>query len=150
MSEIDFDTRVTQRVGKDNPMVVPVGYFDELPSRIQNRCIASNRSTSFSSKQQPLRNRFALAFGVVSLAAVFYVGYLFIHPFHTVSLLRVDEPFGIVQKQVAGVDIPDIHNHYPKEVDVAAQEDYREQIINYLIDERVDYVTLMEVYHYDE
>lgn len=48
---------------KNNPFTTPENYFEALPSKIQDRCIASRKSSKFG-----LVPRFALAGGVAALA----------------------------------------------------------------------------------
>jgi hypothetical protein len=55
---------------KKNPFAVPNSYFDNLPSRVQDKCIAAKKSTVHG-----FIPKLALSGGIAVLALVFFLSY---------------------------------------------------------------------------
>jgi hypothetical protein len=87
-------------VGNKNPFKVPDGYFDTLPSRVQDYCKEQNTSTSQVKWYFAVKNQLAIAASFSFIIIVAFVGYLVIHQngrintFEKVDYIKIVEESG--------------------------------------------------------
>lgn len=142
MSDLETFGPNLSRSSKNNPFIVPKGYFDSLPSRIQDHCMKEN------SKEQPVqwyivfRTQLALAAGFCFIVFVAFAGYYFTRPISYFD--RVDYVKMVVE---SGTEFDEsqlydaVMNGNKKDT---VKIKVNEELIDYLLNENVDYVTLKE------
>lgn len=147
MKELENNNESFAYVGKEVPFNVPSGYFDELPSRIMDRCVGANATTEneHTSIWQVLRSQLALAAGFIGLAFLAFVGYYYIKPSGNGEVLTNDDYIEIVRKNIYDYD----EGLLVKESNVylnydSINNELQDDMIQYLLDRNIDYVTLME------
>jgi hypothetical protein len=135
--------------GKELPFKVPQGYFESLPNRIQERCLlektpVSNVNYSFF---RVFKGQLAFAAGFIGLAMMAYTGYYFIHPKSDYSKKTGEDYIEIVQKSIYEnyQDLPAKSSRSLLNYD-SLKNNHREEVVKYLFEEDIDYVTLMERY----
>lgn len=133
------------KCGKDNPFVVPEGYFDSLPSRVQEYCqkeTVKNQQVKWYAAVKP---QLAFAVGFCFLAFLAITGYYFLKPIGQAKYFdRVDYMKVVVE---SGTDFDEMQlydavcNENKKDT-VKKLEDNK--IIDYYFYNNPDYVTLMD------
>lgn len=131
---------------KQLPFTVPQGYFDSLPSRIQDFCTQKQKDRPFVIFLQTVRTQLALAAGFAALAVLGYAAYYFIqvNPSPENELYSHDY-IEIVSKSISDYD----EGQLVEASDACCKIDTVKQgksdpVIQYLLEEKIDYVTLME------
>lgn len=134
--------------GKELPFNVPDGYFDKLPTRIQHLCVSQPDSSPLT---QPfflvLRSQLALATGFVALVLLAFAGYFYLQPQVPVDILSNSDYIEIVRIDIAEYDeaiLSSVSNE--KSPCDSLKLDRTDEMIKYLLEENVDFVTLMEQY----
>lgn len=148
----DFD-KINERLhnaGNDLPYKVPRDYFDSLPMRIQSRCLEQNskaRNTAPVGIAQVLKAQLSLAIGFVMMALIAFTGYFYIRPTGNNGDTAKEDYIEIVQKNIYEYDQGAIKNR-SKMIDGSdsLRNNFRDEMIKYLIEENNDFVTLMEKY----
>lgn len=134
-----------------NPFTVPNNYFDNLPSNIQNKL--SDNSSEYSVLQKIIlfaKPQLTLAFMIIAFASIAYI---------TVSTFWNKFPIAPSEtNEFANID--DINEsdfteqHYlntllEEKSATNKTEENTEEYIKYLVDDDIDYTTLMnELYYY--
>jgi hypothetical protein len=67
--------KVTEKMKRQSPFTVPDGYFDGLPSEIQNRIAAGKASKPSIDYFHLFKHQMGISIGVLVFAAVAYTGY---------------------------------------------------------------------------
>ena len=136
--------------GNKNPFVTPAGYFDELPSRVQERCVQARpvSSTEDTPIAQVIKSQLAFAAGFIGLALLAFFGYYHLQPTSEVeSILSQDDYIEIVKRQIFDYDEATLLKGTEGYLDYdTLKNELMEDMIKYLLDENIDYVTLMELY----
>jgi hypothetical protein len=150
MEELDKINDSLYAVGKDLPYKVPREYFDNLPMRIQSRCVEQNfkaRNSAPVGIAQILKAQLSLAIGFVMMALIAFTGYFYIRPTGNNGDTAKEDYIEIVQKNIYEYDQGAIKNR-SKMIDGSdsLKNNYRDEMIKYLIEENNDFVTLMEKY----
>jgi hypothetical protein len=136
--------------GRELPFQVPDGYFDKLPTLIQEKCISHSHANEpkVAPAWQVIKSQLALAVGFVAFALVAFTGYYFLQPSSEPGSLSNGEYIEIVKKQIYHYDEAIITSEASRtsiSYD-SVKNDYRDDMIQYLLDENIDYVTLIEQY----
>jgi hypothetical protein len=149
MKELDNINESFASAGMEAPFKVPTGYFDSLPSRIQERCVstsvASNKQTI--SIWQVIKSQLTLASGFAAFAIIAFVAFYYLKPTEQTIVLSNDDYIEIIQKNIYEYD----EYRLAKESNGLIHDDslkniLKDEMIQYLLDENVDYVTLIEQY----
>ncbi len=150
MKDLESNNESFYKAGKELPFKVPEGYFDELPTRIQDFCLAHAPITSSEPERSffgVLKAQLALASGFVGLVLLAFAGYYYLQPKPPVDALTNGDFIEIVRVDVTDFDEAQLHslqeNHSPYD---SLTNDRTDEMIQYLLEENVDYVTLMEQY----
>ena len=145
MTEINNIEKILSSAGRELPFDVPKDYFENLPQRIQNRCVeqegmgASNVvNISFF---RILKAQLSLAGGFVAMAIIAFTGFYFLKPTNIDNTPVNKEYIQIVQKSIYDYD----------QVDTTAEnkslkDNTKDEMFKHIIDDNSDYVTLMEKY----
>ncbi|MFP4557191.1 MAG: hypothetical protein ACLFNU_09995 [Bacteroidales bacterium] len=135
--------------GRKAPFVAPSGYFDELPRRIQERCIAEKPINE--SKKAPLiqvlKSQLALASGFIGLALLAFLGYYNLKPTDKTTIqLSNDDYIEIVSRNIYDFDETTLMERAGYNSSNHPDDSLNEEMIQYLLDEDIDYTTLIEQY----
>jgi len=137
---------------KGNPYTVPEGYFNAFPQKISER-IAQTRSgleTDASNKGWSIRPYLAYAAGLALVLSLGYLGAKMSLNEKSISMPTK----AIAQRTVRGtyVDFDEssliqaLHEDSRVPKPILGENDNRDAMIQYLVDENVDYTTLVEKY----
>ncbi len=131
---------------KSNPFKVPEGYFDSLPTRIQDRIATNeNRQSIFSQIRLVIKPQlaFAAAFIAVALIAVTTLEYIFKDktklPASTGVYTRIIEVDASEFTEQHFIDV--LLDENKKSIDNKKNSDC---YIDFLVDENIDYTTLID------
>lgn len=145
MKDFTNNDELNLKVDKKLPFSVPDGYFDTLPGRIQNLCINSQKQKPFAIFIQTVRTQLALAAGFAALVVLAYAGYFYIQTTPTQRELSNNDYIEIVSKRISDFDEGQLVEASGVNVKFdSIKPDKNDQIIQYLLEENIDYVTLME------
>lgn len=136
-------------VGKEIPFKVPKDYFENLPTRIQEKCVSTHSVSNGqnASVWQVVKSQFTLAFGFVAFALIAFAAFFYIQPKEQVNQLSNDDYINIVEKHIYDYDEARLANESEGLVNYdSVKNNLKDEMIQYLLDENVDYVTLMEQY----
>lgn len=150
MKDFSNNEEVEFRAGRELPFTVPRGYFESLPSRIQELCQPQQKERPFALFLQTARTQLALAAGFAALAVLGYAAYYFIRatPAPTPELSSHDY-IEIVSKRISDYDelqLVEATNACCKTDTV--KQGKNDPVIQYLLEEKIDYVTLMEQFQH--
>ncbi|MDX9853639.1 MAG: hypothetical protein RBS81_07665 [Tenuifilaceae bacterium] len=152
MSEIEKIGRSLENMEKRNPFSTPNGYFEELPTRVQEYCQPTTTTQSVSAGIiNTLKAQFALVAGFCFLALMSYWGYYLVNPSLNGPEVTSSDYVNIISKHVAEFDeaqlVEAVGELEPVNVyDSIRKKDISDEMIEYLLEENVDYVSLMEQY----
>ena len=150
MKDFESNNDTFFEVGKETPFTVPEGYFDELPTRIQDFCLAHAPATSGEPERSflgVLKAQLALASGFIALVFLAFAGYYYIQPKPPVDGLSNGDFIEIVRIDVSDFDEAQLNSlQESKSPYDTLANDSTDEMIQYLLEENVDYVTLMEQY----
>ncbi len=145
MKEKDF----TSKFRKELPYSVPQGYFDSLPERIQEKCASEH---PIAKKQNvtlwdTLKAQVSLAAGFAALAILAFAGYYVLQPTNNDAvILSNDDYIEIIQRNIYDYDEGSIVDEVkPLETNDSLPR-HDEEMIQYLLDQNIDYTTLIEQY----
>lgn len=149
MKELDNKNDFFESIGKEIPFDVPKDYFDKLPTRIQELCVGSS-SVNTSQKVsiwQVVKTQFTLAFGFVGFALIAFAIFFYIKPQDQAKVLTNDDYIKVVEKHIYDYDEVRLTNESEGLVNYdSIRDEMKDEMIQYLLDENVDYVTLIEQY----
>ncbi|HRW63743.1 MAG TPA: hypothetical protein P5132_09655 [Bacteroidales bacterium] len=143
----NFKMNLEDLKGKENPFSVPDGYFEDLPSRIQER-IASGKEEHvwFLRFIQFVKPQFALAFMIIAFAVITLT---------TIDLILSGKNEAVqnnnMYTRIIEVDASEFSEQHFLDVllEDGKKEDIKKQeemdfYIHYLVDEDIDYATLID------
>lgn len=145
MKEKDF----TSKFGKELPYSVPQGYFDSLPERIQEKCASEH---PIAKKQNvtlwdTLKSQVSLAAGFAALAILAFAGYYVLQPTNNDAvILSNDDYIEIIQRNIYDYDEGSIVDEVKPLDTNDSLPRHDEEMIQYLLDQNIDYTTLIEQY----
>ncbi|MHC1702719.1 MAG: hypothetical protein AB9846_02315 [Tenuifilaceae bacterium] len=145
MSDLENIGPKLSKINKNNPFIVPEGYFDSLPTRVQDYCQKENVKDQPIKWYYAVRTQLALATGFCFLVFFAFTGYYFTRPISNFDYFdKVDYVKMVVE---SGTDFDERQlyeaacNGFKKDT---IKNTYKEDLIEYLLYDNVDYVTLME------
>lgn len=129
-----------------NPFSTPEGYFEDLPTRIQDRIISENKEYNWVIRLfSYIKPQFALGFMIVAFAAIAYTTTTFIlsdqrNAIETDLYTRTIEvdPSEFTEQHFIDVLLED-----EKKIEEQKKEE-TDLYIHYLVDEDIDYGTLID------
>lgn len=149
MKEKENINEFTAKFGKELPYSVPDGYFDSLPFRIQEYCLTQSpvHRKQKVTVWQALKAQMSLAAGFVALAFLAAGAYYVLQPTsNTPSVLSNDDYIEIIQNNIYDFDEESLINEIqPYRLDDSIQN-HNDEMIQYLLDQDIDYTTLIEQY----
>lgn len=150
MKELDNINESFASAGKEVPFKVPTGYFDTLPMRIQERCV---NISPVGNKQpvsiwQVIKSQLTLASGFAAFAIIAFAAFYYLKPAEQTIVLSNDDYIEIIQKSIYDYDEQRLAKESNGLIhgDSLKDNNLKDEMIQYLLDENVDYVTLMEQY----
>jgi hypothetical protein len=147
MKELENINKLIGSAGKETPFKVPDGYFDQLPLRIQDQCVSENveENTKIVPLWQVVRSQLALASGFAAIALIAFVGYYYLQPTDQGQVLSNDDYIEIVKRNIYDYDEGKLIKESGKFISYdSINNELKEDMIQYLLDQDIDYVTLME------
>lgn len=142
----NFNKKLEKLKGNNNPFSVPEGYFENFPTRIQERIVSENKEHAWILKLfRYVKPQFALGFMIIAFAAIAISTVNFIlsnrstkidSDYYT-RILEVD-PSEFSEQHFIDVLVDD-----EKKIDEEKKEE-TDYYINYLVDEDIDYGTLID------
>jgi len=134
-----------RKAGKENPFKVPDGYFDSLPSRIQDFCIEHSTEVQPVKWTSVFRTQFALAAGFCFFVLLALAGYYFSQQTYNLNTFeRVDYIKIVVE---SGTEFDEIQlyeavsNGHKKD---SIKNSMNDELIEYLLNDNIDNGTLIE------
>lgn len=135
------------KIKRGNPYSVPENYFEELPGRIQEAIHVQKETEPVKPFTfRAIRPQLAVAASIIAFAVIGYFGYKLIHSDNSASELTSDELAEYVEYYSSEID-EDLfielldENKLPK----ANFFDLSDEIITYLVDENIDYQSIIEL-----
>jgi hypothetical protein len=148
MKELENINESFASAGKVTPFKVPDGYFEKLPMQIHERCVgkSATEKTRIVPLWQVIRSQLALASGFAALALLGFVAYYYIQPTdHNQVVLSNDDYIEIVKRNIYDYDEGRLVKESGKYISYdSINNELKEDMIQYLLDQDIDYVTLME------
>jgi hypothetical protein len=149
MSEFENIGRSLNNVGNSNPFGTPKGYFEALPARVQEYCQPQAQKEPVR-LLNVLKAQVALVVGFCFLAVMSYWGYYLVNPSFSTPEVTSTDYVDIVSKHVTEFDeaqlVEAVEAMEPINVYDSIKKDVSDEMIQYLLEENVDYVSLMEQY----
>jgi len=143
----NFKMNLEDLKGKENPFLVPDGYFEDLPSRIQERITSGKEEHVWALRLfQLVKPQFALAFMIVAFAVITLT---------TIDLILSGRKDAVnnnnMYTRIIEVDASEFSEQHfldvllegEKKEDIKKQEEM-DFYIHYLVDEDIDYATLID------
>lgn len=135
------------KIRKKKPYRVPENYFEELPGRIQEAIHVQKETEPVKPFIfRVIRPRLAVAASIIVFAVIGYFGYKLIHSDNSAPELTSGEIAEYVEYYSSEID-EDLfielldENKLPK----ANFSDLSDEIITYLVDENIDYQSIIEM-----
>jgi hypothetical protein len=145
MKDFTNNEELNFKVDKKLPFSAPDGYFDTLPGRIQDLCVSSQKQKPFAIFVQTVRTQLALAAGFAAFVVLAYAGYFYIQTTPTQRELSKNDYIEVVSKRISDFDEGQLVEASGVSANLdSIKPDKNDQIIQYLLEENIDYVTLME------
>ncbi len=147
MSELENMDPEFFEAGRQNPFTVPQGYFESLPTRVQNYCQEKDVLNEKPNWLLALKSQLALAGGFLLLVLLGYTGYYYGTTINQLNLNAEPDYIKIVEKQITEFDEVELYDAIlngskPKKDSLV--KPYDDEIIHYLLRENLDNVTLIE------
>ncbi|RPH31348.1 MAG: hypothetical protein EHM93_14090 [Bacteroidales bacterium] len=138
-----FGPKLTQ-TGKDNPYRVPEGYFDALPSRVQELCTKQKIDEPSVSWGVTLRTQLALAAGICLFVMLAVTGYYYSKQVGSAGLFEKDyiklvEESGIEFNEIQLYEV--VTNKAKKDTTKNRPND---ELMDYLFNDYIENGTLLE------
>ena len=145
MNDLETTGSKLTKAGKENPFKVPDGYFDSLPTRVQNYC------NEHSTKKQPVRSIFvvkpqlALAAGFCFFVLLAFAGYYYSRQANNFNSFEKVDYLKIVVE--SGTEFDDnllydaVTNGHKKDTLKSSTND---ELIEYLLYDNINSGTLIE------
>jgi disulfide oxidoreductase YuzD len=138
--ELNIQAPILSNIPKYNPFDVPVGYFDELPTLIQQKCI--NRPAKFEWREwlaAIIKPNFAipvLSVLLIASAAIYYT---------EKNEKQIEKPVAEeinIDEQLQNIDESTIIDALAETNNESINENDNEKIMNYLLENNVDETNL--------
>lgn len=144
MSNLEtFGPKLTE-AGKRNPYKVPEGYFDELPSRVQELCKQQETEEVTTSWAVTLRTQLALAAGICLFAMLALTGYYYSKQVGLNSPFKKDY-IKIVEESGTEFEEFQLYEAVSKEVKKDSVKNQKnDELLEYLLNDYVENGTLLE------
>lgn len=143
LEEITEEAPILSNIPKYNPFVVPTGYFDELPTIIQERCIQNRPArTIIEWLMLLIKPRF-----VFPTLAVIIIAFVTFHYLNTSKIIPVNEVAEVltIEDQLQNIDESTIIDALSADASIGSEtpdDSEQEDIVNYLLDNNVDETNL--------
>ena len=139
--EIRNEAPILSNIPKYNPFDVPAGYFDELPTVVQQRCIDAAKKPAFAEWLSMLfRPRFAIAVlttVLIAVSGIYYTRQTGV----TNTIPAVAEEI-TVDEQLQNIDETTIVEELTADADLAVIADPQDDIVDYLMESDIDETSL--------
>jgi hypothetical protein len=134
------------KANRQLPFTVPNGYFEMLPERIQDFCTKPQQQKPYMVFLQTVRTQLALAAGFAALVVLGYAGYFYIQrPEAPTQNLTNNDYIEIVSKRISDYDETQLVDAGGINTNIdTLKHNKSDQMIQYLLEDNIDYVTLME------
>lgn len=142
MKENENINKLLNTAGRQLPYTVPENYFDNLASRIQERCLEEQplaKKSPIIPFWQMVRTQLSLAAGFAAMALIAFAGYYYLRPTEKPAETTGNEYIQIVQKDIYEFD-------QGQEKKDSEKDNLKDEMFKYLNEDNNDYVTLMEKY----
>lgn len=139
-----FGPKLTQ-TGKENPYKVPEGYFDSLPSRVQNYCKEQEANKQPVKWISTVKTQLAFAAGICLFITLAISGYFYYRQANDLSLFHKKDYINIVLE--SGTEFDEIQ--LLEAASNSAKKDSlkklnHDEYMEYLLYENIDNGTLLE------
>lgn len=121
------------KIGNENPFKVPNGYFESLPSRIQNYCNENSAKNPSLKRIATIRTQLALAAGLCLIVLIAFAGYRYSQQTNNISTLRRVDYIKIVEE--SGTEFDEIQLY-----EAFSNEHKKDSIKNSMNDELIEYL----------
>ena len=143
-----FNKKLEELKGNNNnPFSVPEGYFENFPTKIQERIISENKESVWAIKLfRYIKPQFALGFIIIAFAVIAITTVDFILSNRTNTDIDSDLYTRIIEvdaSEFSEQHFIDVLLEDEKKIDDHKQEE-SDFYIHYLIDENIDYGTLID------
>lgn len=144
----NFNKKLEELKGNNNnPFSVPKGYFEDFPTKIQERIISDNKEYAWAIKLfRFIKPQFALGFIIIAFAVIAITTINFILSNRTNTGIDSDLYTRIIEVDAAEFSeqhFIDVLLEDEKKIDDHKQEE-SDFYIHYLVDEDIDYGTLID------
>lgn len=144
MNDLETIGPKLNKTGKENPFRVPEGYFDSLPSRVQELCTKQEVQELSVSWGVTLRTQLALAAGICFFAMLAVTGYYYSQRASKLNLFERDY---IKLVEESGTEFDEIQLY--EAVNNNAKKDTikkhnNDELMDYLFNDNIENGTLLE------
>lgn len=144
MNDLETFGPKLNKAGKENPFRVPEGYFDALPSRVQELCTKQKVNEPSIHWVVTLRTQLALAAGICLFVMLAAGGFYYSKQANSTSLFEKDY---IKLVEESGIEFNEIQLY--EAVTNSAKKDtirkpYNDELMEYLLNDNIENGTLLE------
>ena len=132
-----------------NPFKVPNGFFDDLPSQIQQRIAEANIVKPQFNLMHLVKHQIGVAFGVLFFIAIAYTGYRY-NNYNEESIVQPDDYYEFVTTNSGSFSEQELIKVLNSDKKVASKKALKKEsdkIIQYLVDQQVDIAIIEEIYN---
>jgi hypothetical protein len=121
------------KIGKDNPFKVPNGYFESLPTRVQNYCNENKVKSPSVLRIASIRTQLALASGLCLFVLIAFIGYHYTQQTNSISSLKRVDYIKVIEE--SGTEFDEIQLY-----EAFSNEHKKDSIKNSMNDELIEYL----------
>lgn len=143
--------RMTDKMGKQSPFAVPDGYFEGLPSEVQNRIAARKALKPSINYLHLFKHQMGITVGVLFFAAVAYTGYRY-NKLVDEAVVLPEDYYEYVSNNTEDFNEQDLILEIKTSKAVASKKVLKresDKIIDYLVDQQVDVAAVEEELYKD-
>jgi len=134
------------KANSKNPFSIPEGYFEDFPTRMQERIISENKEYKWMIKLfRYIKPQFALGFMIIAFAAIAYstANFILSNRGNGIDSGLITRTIEVDPSEFTEQHFIDVLLEDEKKIEEQKKEE-TDFYINYLVDEDIDYGTLID------
>lgn len=133
MNDLETSDSKLTKTGKDNPFKVPNGYFESLPTRVQNYCNENRVKNPSVLRIAAIKTQLALASGFCLFVLIAFIGYYYSQQTNSISSLKRVDYIKVVEE--SGTEFDEIQLY-----EAFSNGHKKDSIKNSMNDELIEYL----------
>lgn len=138
--------KVTDKMKVQSPFAVPDGYFESLPSEIQNRIAERKASKPSIDYFHLFKHQMGITIGVLFFAAVLYTGYRY-NKYADEAVVQPNDYYEYVSYNSGEFNEQDLLGELNSEKKIVSKKTLKREsnkIIDYLVDQQIETAAVEE------